>query len=103
MFVVGYGKAQKVVCDLSAKTKTSHAFADSVIQAEKNEKLLIDNDRKRILTFHARWGDELVPPATTTIPGAMDESVPMAEHMLSIGRALTLFSRRIRDFLTETL
>ncbi|PJE62393.1 hypothetical protein COU88_05240 [Candidatus Roizmanbacteria bacterium CG10_big_fil_rev_8_21_14_0_10_39_6] len=80
-------------------TKTSPAFAESVRMCDKREKSLTEADKKKIMTVRAQIGDELVPPETATISGALNIQVPMVEHVLSIGSALTLFSKPIIDFL----
>lgn len=82
-----------------SKTSSSPAFAESVLQCQSTEKSLSDIDRKRIMTVHAQFGDELVPPETTIINGAKNISIPTVEHIVSIGLALTLFSKPIIEFL----
>jgi len=80
----------------------SPSFAESIKVFQKQEKILTKTDRKKILTVHSMFGDELVPPETTTIYGAKNIHVPMIEHALSIGSALTVFSKPIIDFLKLT-
>lgn len=80
-------------------TKTSPSFAESVRMCDKREKSLTLADKKKIMTVHTQLGDELVPPETATISGALNIQVPMVEHVLSIGSTLTFFSKPIIDFL----
>lgn len=82
-------------------TSTSRAFAQAVKLAEAQEHTLTKAERKRIMTVRARFGDELVPPETTVMEDAYNTSVPTPEHMLSIGAALTLFSRSSIRFLSS--
>jgi hypothetical protein len=51
------------------------------------------------MTVRAMFGDELVPADTSILKGAFNTQVPTAEHMLSIGMALTVFSKPIILFL----
>lgn len=85
----------------SNQSKTSSSFAESVRCSEKVQKSFSDNDKKRIMTVKAMFGDEFVPPETVTIEGAKNIEIPTIEHMLSISLSLTLFSRVIIDFLKE--
>ena len=48
-------------------------------------------DRKKILTVRPFFGDELVPADTVVIQGALNKTVPMGEHVLSIATALILY------------
>ncbi len=83
----------------ASKTKSSPAFAQSVRLCEQSIKRLAVADRKKIMTVHAMFGDELVPPETTIIEAAHNTQVPTMEHMVSIGAALTVFSKRLISFL----
>ncbi len=82
-----------------AKTASSPAFAQSVKLSEAREKDLTDTDRQKIMTVRAMFGDELVPAETTILHGAYNTMVPTPEHMLSIGAALTVFSKPLILFL----
>ncbi len=82
-------------------TAPSQAFAQAVKLAEANEHTLSKADRKRVMTVRARFGDQIVPADTTILEGAFNKSVPTAEHMLSIGAALTLFSKPLITFLIK--
>lgn len=81
------------------KTAGSKAFAQSVKLAEAKEPELTKTDRKKIMTVHAMFGDELVPPETVSISGAYNTSVPTGAHMLSIGAALSVFPSRLIKFI----
>jgi hypothetical protein len=83
------------------RTKGYPAFRDSVILAEKVEKLFDENDRKKIMTVHALLGDELVPQNTTTIEGAKNITVPTGEHVISSAASLTIFSKPLVKFILE--
>ncbi|MBI5620579.1 hypothetical protein HY949_02270 [Candidatus Gottesmanbacteria bacterium] len=83
------------------KTSSSPAFAESVRLCEKGIKLLTATDRKKIMTVHAKFGDELVPPETTMINGAHNTYIPTMEHVVSISAALTIFSKSLTFFLLE--
>jgi len=82
-------------------TASSPAFAESVVlcEARLNQFTLID--KAKIMTVRALFGDELVPADTTVIQGAYNTTVPMFEHALSIGAALSLFSEPIISFLNK--
>lgn len=82
------------------RTAGYDAFAKSVESSEKNIELLTRRDKEKIMTTWA-WMDELVPSNTSTIDGAKNVILPSAEHMISIGLSLTLFSRSIREFLHQ--
>ena len=82
------------------RTAGYDAFAESVVSSEKNIKLLTTVDKLKIMTIKA-WIDELVPSNTSTIDGVKNVILPSAEHMISIGLSLTLFSRSIREFLHQ--
>lgn len=84
-----------------AKSKSSQSFAESVKLCEVKQETLSDQDKKKIMTVRAMFGDELVPPETTIVEGAYNTKVPTPEHMFSIGMSLTLFSRPIIVFLKK--
>jgi hypothetical protein len=83
----------------AAKTKTSPAFAESVVQCERDQKLLSIDNAKKIMTVRPLFGDELVPAETVSLIGAKNITVPSIEHGLSIGAALTIFSGALIEFL----
>ena len=84
-----------------ARTATSLSFAESVKLFESHEHLLSDQDRQKIMTVRALFGDELVPADTAILRGAHNIVVPTPEHVFSIAIALTLFSRPLITFLTK--
>lgn len=84
---------------LASRSVTSYSFAQSVRLFESQEHLLSNQDRQKIMTVRALFGDELVPSDTATIRGAKNIIVPTPEHVFSIAMALTLFSRPLITFL----
>ncbi len=83
------------------RTASSPSFAQSVILFESREKYLTINDRQKIMTVSALFGDELVPADTATLAGASNITIPAAEHIFTIVMALTFFSGRIINFLKK--
>lgn len=74
------------------RTKKSPSFADSVKMFESKEKLLSNDDRKKIMTIAPLFGDQLVPYSTVPIDGAINNKIFMGEHILSIATAMTIYS-----------
>jgi hypothetical protein len=83
------------------RTKTSPAFAESVLCFEKQEQTLSEGQRKRIMTIRADFGDELVPADTATLEGAINISLPTIEHNLTIYLAMSIFSKILITFLKK--
>jgi hypothetical protein len=81
-------------------TSKSPSFRESVLRTEGLEPKLTKEDRKKILTIHPLF-DELVPESVSTIPGATNILIPSVEHVLSGALAMTIFSRKIVNFLLE--
>jgi hypothetical protein len=86
---IGNGKGTH---SFEVRSRLSNAFRESVTNFEKVEPGLTEEDRKKILTVSSMFGDELVPVNTVTIKGAVNEKVPMIEHVASIATALTLYN-----------
>lgn len=84
---------------LPARAKGSPAFEQSVRIFSRQANLLGPDDRMKIMTVRARFGDELVPDDTSQLPGACNIQIPTIEHSLSIVLALSVFSRRLIEFL----
>lgn len=84
-----------------ARTASSPSFAQSIKLFESREDLLSDQDRKKVMTVRALFGDELVPADTIVLRGAYNTVVPTPEHLFSIAMALTVFSRPLITFLTK--
>jgi hypothetical protein len=82
-----------------SKTAGSSSFAQSVQLAQKNEKKLDLDDRKKIMTIRPWLCDELVPSETVPINHARNIILPIPEHVLCIGAALTVFSNKLIAFL----
>jgi hypothetical protein len=66
----------------------SCAFREAVLYSEHRQSQLNHEQRKRIATFRSAVVDELVPPDTVVIDGAINKVVPFFEHGLCIGIAL---------------
>jgi len=81
-------------------TKSSPSFKESVLRAQKIEKTFTSNDRQKILTLRPLF-DEIVPPFTIPIQGARNEIIPSIGHVISIALNMTLFKRRIINFILE--
>ena len=81
-------------------TKSSPSFKESVIRAQKIERTFTNNDRQKILTLRPLF-DEIVPPQTVSIRGANNVTIPSIEHAISIALNLTLFRKRIINFILE--
>jgi hypothetical protein len=92
---------QKGCRSLRTRAKSSPAFEQSVKLFESRQGLLSEQDRKRIMTVRARFGDELVPADTSTLEGAYNLTIPTIEHTVSIYGSLTLFSSRLVTFLLK--
>lgn len=73
------------------RSAASIAFRESVLRVASLESTLTDEDRKKILTVRPLW-DELVPPETVVIKGALNKQVPMVEHVLGIATAMTFYN-----------
>lgn len=94
---------QKGFRSLTKRAVSSPSFAQSVELCEKRLEELSGKDRKKIMTVRAMFGDELVPGDTTILKGARNIRVPTPEYLLSIGAALTIFSKPLILFLTKPL
>lgn len=79
-------------------TKSSPSFKESVLRAQKLEKSLTKNDRQKILTLRPLF-DEVVPPFTVPVKGAKNEITPSIEHGVSIVLNMTLYKKKIIDFI----
>ena len=78
--------------------KTSFSFIKSVLRCEEVLKSLSTKQKQKILTIRPFY-DEIVPVSTVTIEGAKNIQINSIEHVLSIGLALSLYSRKIIDHL----
>ncbi len=81
------GKA-KGIRSFERRSASSIAFRESVLRFTELEPSLTDEDRKKILTVRPMFGDELVPPDTVVVQGALNRTVPTGEHILGIATAL---------------
>lgn len=83
-----------------AKTKSSPAFADSVMMCESHQKTVSDTDLKRVMTIRPLL-DEIVPAETVALKGANNRVIPAVGHVVGISLLMTLFSRQLTSFLRE--
>ena len=79
-------------------TASSPSFKESVLMSQKLEKTLTISDRKKILTLRPLF-DQVVPPSTVPIKGAVNKITYSLEHSLSIALNMTLLKRQIIDFI----
>jgi len=79
-------------------TASSPSFKESVLISQKLERTLTTRDRKKILTLRPLF-DEVVPPSTVPIKGAKNKITFSLEHSLSIALNMTLFKKKIIDFI----
>ena len=79
-------------------TASSPSFKESVLMSQKLEKTLTISDRKKILTLRPLF-DQVVPPSTVPIKGAVNKITYSLEHSLSIALNMTLFKKQIIDFI----
>lgn len=82
-------------------TASSPSFKESVLMSQKLEKTLTISDRKKILTLRPLF-DEVVPPSTVPIKGAVNKINYSLEHSLSIALNMTLFKKQIIDFILSS-
>ena len=73
------------------RSAVSIGFRESVLRVASLESTLTQEDRKKILTVRPLW-DELVPPETVVVKGALNKQVPMIEHVLGIATAMTFYN-----------
>lgn len=79
-------------------TKSSPSFKESVLRAKELEKSLTKNDGQKILTLRPLF-DEVVPPFTVPVKRARNEVIPSIEHVVSIALNMTLYKKKIIDFI----
>lgn len=84
------------------RTDTSPLYRQSVLLFAQNEPSLSLEDRGRIMTVRAFFGDQHIPSDTVALEGAYNTVIPSVRHVLSIALALTLFSRPMLDFLGKS-
>ena len=81
-------------------TASSPSFKESVLRAQKLEKIFTNIDRKKILTLRPIF-DEVVPSSTIPILGAKNTITLSVEHSISIALNMTLFKKQIIDFILK--
>ena len=79
----------------------SEAFKLSVEMVEKQIKSLSEFERSKILNVRSLLTDELVPTDTSIVSGSKKIEIPTEAHVITIVTALTLFSKRIIQFIKE--
>jgi hypothetical protein len=77
-----------------SRTKTSPAFAKSVIEFEKRSKKITKDQLKGMLCIRSGIYDELVPDNTSIIQDIKHIEIPLPEHGLCITAALTVFAKK---------
>lgn len=86
---------------LENMAKNSPPFRESVLLFARTEPTLTRFDRRRLMTIRARFGDEMVPAATSVLEGATNVTIPLFEHVVCIGLAFMPKATPIIDFLTH--
>lgn len=79
---------------------SSLSFKESVLKSQEALKTLTIKDKKKILTLRPLF-DEIVPPETVYIQGAQNIVTPSVEHVIGIILNLTLFRKRIFNFINQ--
>lgn len=92
---VGDNEQDLPTLDLAATGKPD--FKESVLRAEANA-AKARADHSRIMTLSPRFGDEMVPVTTMTLPGAYNAEIPTFEHLVSISYSF-LFPQKMVKFL----
>lgn len=81
--------------------RNSPAFKESVVLFEsQNEKILTEDNRKRIMTVRPLW-DEIVPISTSPLEGADNRVVPVVGHLLAGGYVCFVYGKEIVNFLNH--
>lgn len=83
------------------KTKKSLSFRESVLNSEKNLNGFSLEEKKKILTIHAFFGDESVPKNTAVVNNAKNIGIPTCGHLFSIWSILVWGSKNIFEFVQE--
>ena len=87
---------------LGQAAKLNRQFRQSVELCETNLENLSAEDLRKIMTVRAMFGDEVIPPDTNVLEGAYNTLVPTAEHIFTVGAALSFFSMPLIAFLKRT-
>lgn len=87
---------------LGYASRESISFRESVELCEEIQSKLNPFALKRVLTMHPVF-DEVVPISTNTLKGTNNVQIPFVEHILSIGLAMTIFTKPIVEFLRENI
>lgn len=76
----------------------SHAFYESVVCSEENQRRMTEGDRRKFMTLSALF-DEQVPHSTSTLTGARNLKIPMIGHIFSQAYAIRKMDKEIINFL----
>lgn len=85
---------------LESAAKKSKSFYDSVTNCEAGLSTLTSQDKTHILTLKPLF-DEIVPKQTTLVEGTSNVTVASVEHMITTGLCLTVYSKKIINFLQQ--
>ena len=91
---------EKTLRPLDATCKGNRAFREAVLFCEEKEKLLSRSEKRKILNMRAMY-DVIVPPSTSVLDGAKNMRLPVIEHNTAIVLALSMYKKRIIDFLHQ--
>lgn len=81
------------------KKMETKAYLHSLNSCEKAILSLDENNKQKLLIIRPRFGDEFVKNEDVFIEKANNITIPTKEHLLTIVSALTIFSKKIFDFL----
>lgn len=91
-------EGNNVFPSLEVAARKSPSFKQSVLLCEKNFTSLTSQNKAKILTIRSLF-DEVVPVSLISIEGATNIRILSVEHGISIALAMTLYSKKIIDFL----
>lgn len=94
-------KGEGVSPSLEIAGKGFPAFAKSVITCEKEIPTFNAQDRKKIMCVRPFLFDAIVPMDCIFIEGTTNITVPIFFHMFGIGAALSIFRKRLIEFIKE--
>lgn len=94
-------EGKNVFPTLRQAAMTSPSFEESVLLCEANLEKLSKKDKSKIMTIKPLF-DEVVPGSTVAISGANNAVIFSVEHIVSIVLAVTLYSKKIMEFLRVT-
>lgn len=83
------------------RTEKYLSFKESVLNSEENINNFSLEEKQRIMTIYALFGDELAPEDTSIVDGAKNVIIPTGEHLFSIWSSLTWYSKLLIEFVNE--